>query len=67
MNQEVHRNLRQNKSGIPINRIENLPPDYKRPPGFSLIPSLLNGKHQALDQIKKTGKIGSFDQEELQR
>lgn len=67
LNQEMHRNLRQNKKGIPISRIENLPADYKRPPGFSIVPNLLGSKHHAISQTKKNGKIDSIDNEELQR
>lgn len=66
LNQEMHRNLRQNKKGIPISRIENLPPDYRRPPGFSIVPNLLGSKHHAVDP-KKNGNIESINSEELQR
>ncbi|XP_052862446.1 myosin-IIIb [Anopheles cruzii] len=41
LNQEVHRNLRVNKSGVPLETIEKLPHDYRRPPGFVLVPGLL--------------------------
>ncbi|XP_035785819.1 myosin-IIIb-like isoform X2 [Anopheles albimanus] len=41
LNQEVHRNLRVNKSGVPLEAIEKLPNDYRRPPGFVLVPGLL--------------------------
>ena len=41
LNQEIHKNLRQNKTGIPLDSIQKLPSDYKRPPGFLLIPGLL--------------------------
>lgn len=57
MNQEAHKNLRLNKSGIPINKIRELPQDYRRPPGFSLIPSLLGSNHYALNLIKANGKV----------
>lgn len=67
LNQEIHRNLRQNKKGIPISRIENLPPDYRRPPGFSIVPNLLGSKHHAVDQMKKSSNVESIDSEELQR
>lgn len=46
LNQEVHKNLRRNKSGIHVDRIEPLSPDYKRPPGFTLLPTLLNAAMQ---------------------
>lgn len=42
LNQEVHKNLRRNKNGIHLDRIENLSPSYKRPAGFTLVPTLLN-------------------------
>ncbi|XP_055618927.1 myosin-IIIb-like isoform X2 [Toxorhynchites rutilus septentrionalis] len=41
LNQEVHKNLRANKTGVPLEAIEKLPNDYKRPPGFVLVPGLL--------------------------
>lgn len=57
---EIHKNLRQNKIGIPLNHIERLPPDYRRPPGFSLIPSLLGSfprnEHHILNLIKANSK-----------
>lgn len=45
-NKEVHSNLYRNKNGIHLNSTENLPTDYKRPPGFSLVPTLLNASMQ---------------------
>lgn len=67
LNQEVHKNLRQNKSGIPIKSIDKLPADYKRPPGFSLVPGLLGNipgnDHHILNLIKANGKSNhAFDQ-----
>ena len=57
---EIHKNLRQNKIGIPLSHIERLPPDYTRPPGFSLIPSLLGNfprnEHHILNLIKANSK-----------
>uniref|UniRef100_A0A182Q3R7 non-specific serine/threonine protein kinase n=1 Tax=Anopheles farauti TaxID=69004 RepID=A0A182Q3R7_9DIPT len=41
LNQEVHKNLRVNKAGVPLESIEKLPSDYRRPPGFVLVPGLL--------------------------
>lgn len=68
LNQEMHRNLRQNKKGISMNKIEKLPVDYRRPPGFSIVPNLLGSKHHAVDQNnKKNGKIDLINHEELQR
>lgn len=42
LNQDVHKNLRRNKSGIRLSSIEPLPPTYIRPAGFFLVPKLLN-------------------------
>jgi myosin-3 len=62
MNQEVHKNLRQNKAGIQMKNIEKLPADYKKPPGFLLIPGLLGsipgGDHHILNLIQANGKTG---------
>lgn len=41
LNEELHKNLRRNKLGVRQEKIEPLHPDYKRPPGFSLVPGLL--------------------------
>lgn len=41
LNQEVHKNLRRNKPGLRLEEIEVLPHDYRRPPGFVLVPGLL--------------------------
>lgn len=57
LNQDVHKNLRLNKLGIPLNNIGALPQDYRRPPGFSLIPSLLGSNHHVLNLIRANGKI----------
>lgn len=46
LNQEVHKNLRRNKTGIHVDQIENPSPNYKRPPGFTLLPTLLNASMQ---------------------
>lgn len=62
LNQEVHKNLRSNKSGIPLANIGVVPQDYKRPPGFSLVPTLLGSNHHVLNLIKTNGKLNqSFD------
>lgn len=62
-NQEVHKNLRLNKIGIPLSNIGEVPQNYKRPPGFSLIPSLLGSNHHVLNLIRANGKIyQSFDE-----
>ncbi|KAG5679675.1 hypothetical protein PVAND_009229 [Polypedilum vanderplanki] len=41
-NQVIHENLRRNKAGISLMKIEKMEQSYKRPPGFSLIPGLLS-------------------------
>lgn len=42
LNQDIHKNLRRNKGGICLEQIEPLPGNYRRPPGFSLVPTLLS-------------------------
>lgn len=56
MNQEVNKHLRTNKPGINVACVSELPSDYKRPPGFSVVPSILgtNNKHHALNLIRRT-------------
>lgn len=68
LNQDVHKNLRRNKGGIRLDEIEKLSDNYKRPPGFALVPNLLgtnlvNGNQQA------QRKSSYFDhvQEEMMR
>lgn len=46
LNQDVHKNMRRNKSGIRLDQVENLSSSYKRPPGFSLMPTLLGSTSQ---------------------
>lgn len=46
LNQEVHKNLRRNKIGVNMDRIEDLPSNYERPAGFTVIPTLLNASMQ---------------------
>lgn len=63
LNQEVHKNLRSNKPGVPLSVIGEVPHDYRRPPGFSLVPSLLGSHHHALNLISLSGKnYQSFEQ-----
>lgn len=71
LNQEIHKNLRHNKAGVQMKNIEKLPADYKRPPGFLLIPGLLGsipgGDHHILNLIQANGKsINSFETPEDQ-
>lgn len=41
LNEELHKNLRRNKFGVRHEKVEPLHPEYKRPPGFTLVPGLL--------------------------
>lgn len=41
LNQDIHKNLRRNRAGIPIENVEKLSPTYVRPLGFTLVPTLL--------------------------
>lgn len=41
LNQEIHHNLRRNKPGVVLDLIAKVPANYKRPPGFVLVPGLL--------------------------
>ncbi|XP_055693301.1 myosin-IIIb-like isoform X2 [Lutzomyia longipalpis] len=41
LNQEIHKNLRRNKPPVRLEEVDKFPPDYKRPPGFVLVPGLL--------------------------
>ncbi|XP_059607576.1 myosin-IIIb-like isoform X2 [Phlebotomus argentipes] len=41
LNQEMHKNMRRNKPPVRLEEVEKLLPDYKRPPGFVLVPGLL--------------------------
>lgn len=60
LNQEVHKNLRRNKAGIHVDRIEALSPDYKRPPGFTLLPTLLNASLQNKTLDKSARRHSNF-------
>lgn len=59
LNQEIHKNLRATKTGIPLDAIEKLPNDYKRPPGFVLVPGLLGtvpgGEFTKYSSFRSTG------------
>lgn len=68
LNQEVHKNLRRNKAGIHVDRIEKPSPDYKRPPGFALLPTLLNASMQnkSLDKNERR-QYNNVDAKQPQR
>lgn len=67
LNQEIHKHLRQNKQGIRLEEIDRLPTDYRRPPGFVLVPGLLGtipGGENALFNLnrrRKNSKEPIFD------
>lgn len=67
LNQDVHKNLRLNKPGMALNKIGELPHDYRRPPGFSLIPSLLGSNHYVLNLIKANAKAKANQHDEQPR
>lgn len=54
LNQDVHKNLRRNKSGIRLSTVEPLPSTYIRPPGFFLVPKLLNSSTPTSTSKKQT-------------
>lgn len=68
LNQDVHKNLRRNKGGIRLDDIEKLSDNYKRPPGFTLVPTLLgttsaNVNHKA----QRRGSYFEHVQDEMMR
>lgn len=67
LNQEVHKNLRRNKAGIHVDRIEALSPDYKRPPGFTLLPTLLNASMQNKTLDKNARRHSNFNEQPVQQ
>lgn len=59
LNEELHKNLRRNKGGVRNEKIEPLHPEYKRPPGFSLVPGLLGivpGKEVDVKKIRNSSR-----------
>lgn len=69
LNQDVHKNLRRNKGGIRLDDIEKLSDNYKRPPGFTLIPNLLGtaGKVNSNQQAQRKSSYFDHVQEEMMR
>lgn len=68
LNQDVHKNLRRNKSGIRLDDIEKLTDNYKRPPGFTLIPNLLGtAKVNVSQQAQRKSSYFDHVQEEMMR
>nr|XP_037866986.1 myosin-IIIb isoform X3 [Bombyx mori] len=49
-NQEVHKNLRHNKPGIRLQSVQRPPEEYRAPPGFTLVPSIVRGQPSQIEQ-----------------
>ncbi|CRL04515.1 CLUMA_CG017591, isoform A [Clunio marinus] len=62
LNQNVHKNLRNNKSGIPLSRIGDVPRDYRRPPGFSIVPNLLGTNQHLMNAVRSPSKTEMNEQ-----
>lgn len=71
LNQNIHQNLRRNKNGIPLDSVRMLSPNYVRPPGFALVPSLLKSTPNPSSEQQKLNPAGSsyyqYVKEEAQR
>lgn len=71
LNQDIHKNLRRNKNGIPLDNVRMLSPNYVRPPGFVLVPSLLKSSPNGANDPQKLNSSGSsyyqYVKEEAQR
>jgi hypothetical protein len=57
----MHARLRRNKAGVALMKIEKMEQSYKRPPGFSLIPSLLSKAASKANSPKSTDDIMCAD------
>lgn len=68
-NQDIHKNLRRNKGGVALENIEQLSPTYVRPPGFSLVPTLLNNAMANDKQTKAANGLSYYHhmKDEMQR
>lgn len=73
-NQDVHKNLRRNKNGVPLDNVaENLSAfNYKRPTGFTLVPSLLESSQSTssasnLSNVSRNHSYFEHIQDEMQR
>lgn len=66
-NQEAHKNLRRNKKGVSVDKIEPLPVNYKRPAGFTLIPTLLGTNRDPLDASNRKSSYYESIQDEVLR
>ncbi|XP_026319847.1 myosin-IIIb-like isoform X2 [Hyposmocoma kahamanoa] len=49
-NQEVHKNLRRNKPGIELSKVQRPPAEYRSPPGFTLVPAIVRGQPSQVEQ-----------------
>ncbi|XP_045527371.1 myosin-IIIb-like isoform X3 [Pieris brassicae] len=61
-NQEIHKNLRRNKSGIHLSDIRKPPEDYRPPPGFTLVPAIIRGQpsHLEIDSSRLSSPSPEF-------
>ena len=70
-NQDIHKNLKKNRDGIPMEKIENLSKEYQRSSGLILMPGLLcnsNFNFSSSDILKpKSGSYYDQLQDEKQR
>lgn len=67
-NQDVHKNLRRNKSGVRLSDIEEPPQDYTRPEGFDMVQSILRYRNGAQpDEAQNTVKYYRDLKEEMSR
>ncbi|XP_053973288.1 myosin-IIIb-like isoform X2 [Hylaeus volcanicus] len=55
-NQEVHKNQRRNKVGVRLNDIDEPPPDYIRPEGFSMVQPIMQYRSGAQVEGEETIK-----------
>lgn len=68
LNQDVHKNLRRNKGGIRLDEIEKLSENYKRPPGFTLIPNLVGtAKNNPNQHAQRKSSYFDHVQDEMMR
>lgn len=66
-NQHVHKYLRRNKSGIPLADVEDPPPEFIRPAGFSMIPTILQYRNGNQPEAEDTVKYYRDLKEEMSR
>ncbi|XP_014476501.1 PREDICTED: myosin-IIIb-like isoform X2 [Dinoponera quadriceps] len=66
-NQDVHKNLRRNKSGVRLSDIEEPPLDYVRPEGFNMVQSILQYRSGIQPDEENTVKYYRDLKEEMSR